>query len=169
MNKIMTLTVATVLFLPQIHLYADDAHHPEKQGVEGEAQLQSKPAQQGMMGQMGEHMQKMMEQMDAVHKAVDPAEREKLLQEHMQSMQEGMGMMGGGKRGGMMMGKGMQQGSEMMGKRMQQGDGMTGCNDQKKTQHQQMERRMDMMQTMMDQMMQHQQAERPHKSHRQSK
>lgn len=40
------------------------------------------------MGQMQERMRQMQEQMDRIHRTNDPNERRKLMQEHMQSMDE---------------------------------------------------------------------------------
>lgn len=90
--------------------------------------------------QMRERMKIMQAQMDRIHKTADPAERRKLMQEHMQSMRDGMDMMRG-------------MGGPMMGGK---GDGMAMMGDPKQRQDM-MERRMDMMQMMMEQMMQHQQ------------
>jgi hypothetical protein len=96
---------------------------------------------------MQESMKAMQQQMATLQKTADPKERQKLLQEHMQAMQDnmktmrGMGgpmMMGGGQAGGMGMGKGTAGGD--MVKR-----------------YDLMENRMDMMQMMMEQMMQHDQ------------
>ena len=59
------------------------------------------------------NMEKMQQQMDKIATTTDPKERQKLMQTHMQTMQEnmktmrGMGspkMKGGGEHGGMMMG-----------------------------------------------------------------
>jgi hypothetical protein len=109
------------------------------------AQEQSAPAKPAMsmdmdkqMSQMQEKMKAMQVQMDKIRKTTDPKERQRLMQEHMQSMQENMKamrdmggpMMMGGKKGGMMEGDMMQR-------------------------HGMMEKHMDMMQTMMGQMMQH--------------
>ena len=111
------------------------------------AQEQSAPAKPAMsmdmdkqMSQMQEKMKAMQGQMDRIRKTTDPKERRRLMQEHMQSMQENMKamramggpMMMGGKKGGMMEGDMMQR-------------------------HGMMEKHMDMMQTMMGQMMQHEQ------------
>ena len=113
MKKIFALIMASALLLPQLHLYANEEHHPEKQGVKEKTE-----AQGGMMGKMEQQMQKMMRQMDEIRKTDDPAKRKKLLQEHMQSMHEGMAMMRnmhGGGNGGMMMGQDMHKGGNMMG------------------------------------------------------
>lgn len=122
------------------------------------AQEKSAPAKPAMgmdmdkqMPQMQEKMKAMQGQMDKIHKTTDPKERQKLMQAHMQAMQENMKMMrgmgspmmkGGGEHGGMMM-------RDMKG-------GMTEGDMMKR--HAMMEQRMDMMQMMMEQMMQHDQA-----------
>jgi len=82
------------------------------------------------MSQMQEKMKAMQVQMDKIGKTTDPEERQKLMLEHTQAMQENMKMMRG--MGGMMEGDMMQR-------------------------HAMMEERMDMMQMMMEQMMQHDQ------------
>jgi len=99
------------------------------------------------MAQMQERMKTMQAQMERLHKTTDPAERRKLIQEHMQSMRDGMTMMRG--MGGPMMG--------MMGGG--KGRGMMGGDP--KQREEMMERRMDMMHMMMEQMMQHQQVSQP--------
>jgi hypothetical protein len=108
------------------------------------------------MTEMQANMVKMQSQMDQIHATTDPRERRKLLQSHMQTMQECMAMMrtsskpmkmDGGQGDGMAMGpgKGIPGDKGMMGGDMMQ-------------HHQMMEKRMGMMQMMMDQMLQHQQA-----------
>jgi hypothetical protein len=93
-------------------------------------------------------MQTMQAQMDRIHATQDPEERQRLMDEHMRSMREGMSMMGEMMRGGM--GSGGSRTGEtghcaqsdmqcrMQGMQAQQG--MT-------------EQRMGMMQMMMEQMM----------------
>ena len=120
------------------------------------AQEKSAPAKpamskdmEGETGQMQEKMKAMQGQMDRIRATTDPKERQKLMQEHMQSMQDNMktmrGMGGptmmGGQHGGMAMGdkKGGMKDGDMM------------------KHHAMMEKRMDMMQMMMEQMMQHDQ------------
>ena len=120
------------------------------QPLAGAAQSKDKPAAKPPAGtqmdpklqqQMVERMKALQAQMDKIRQTTDPKEREKLLAEHMKTMQEGMqamrgmgggmmGMMSGGKHGGA-------QGPRMM------------------------ENRMDMMQMMMDQMMEHMQMMQP--------
>jgi periplasmic protein CpxP/Spy len=159
MKKLIVLTAACALALPPLAVYAEKDHHPEKQKTGADMPAQGQPPmggmmKGGMMGKMQEHMKKMMQQMDAIHKADDAKKRDKLLQEHMQSMQEGMKMMrgmGGGMMKGMM-GKG--DSGMMMGK----GGGMMKGGDMP-MRHRALEQRVDMMQMMMEQMMRHRQAE----------
>ena len=96
------------------------------------------------MPQMQENMKKMQQQMDKMQATSDPNERQKLMQEHMQAMQGNMKMMHG--MGGPMM---------MGGKPGATGSGMPGGDP--KRQQEMMGQRMDMMQMMMEQMVQHQQ------------
>ncbi|MDP1741634.1 MAG: hypothetical protein Q8M51_02885 [Polaromonas sp.] len=92
------------------------------------------------------HMDTQIKSMQAMHdkmmSAKTPEERNKLMAEHMKSMQDGMKMMEG------MAGAGM---GDMKGK----GDmkGMTGMTGDMGARHQMMEKRMEMMQTMMKMMM----------------
>ena len=136
------------------------AHHP------GADQSQAAPAQDdkaaGMkMEKMQEKMKKMQEQMEKIHAAKDPAERQKLMKEHMQSMQEGMkmmGRMGGGMKGGDMMAKAKKdQGEPTMEDGGGDKGGMMGGMMMKK--HQMMVDRMDTLQMMMEQMIEHEKAE----------
>ena len=103
------------------------------------------------MPQMQENMKKMQLQMNKIHATTDPKERQKLMQEHMRSMQANMKamhamgdpmMMGGSEHAGMKMGahKGAMPEGDMM------------------KHHDMMEKRIDMMQMMMEQMMQRDQA-----------
>ena len=100
-------------------VYADDAHHPEK-GAAGKpattTPAKSMTGQEGdmSMGMMQEDMLKMHEQMHKIMQAKDPKERERLMQAHMEMMQQQMKNMRGGMGDGMM-------GSGMMG-----GDGKGG-------------------------------------------
>jgi hypothetical protein len=80
--------------------------------------------------------------MEKMRQTTDPAEREKLMQEHMQTMQEHMKSMGEhmksmhGSGGGMMMGADQKGRQEITEKRLDM-----------------IEKRMDLMQMMMEQMM----------------
>lgn len=105
--------------------------------------------------EMQENMKKMQAQMEKIHQTTDPKEREKLLQEHMRTMEDTMQVMRG-MGGGMMMGMmdGGKTGGGMMGGGMMGGQGSPGATPDKNI----MERRMDMMHMMMEQMMGHERA-----------
>ena len=145
MKKAIFYAALVSLTLSTTPAFADDAHHPEQDKKTAPAKS-DKPAgatkkqTDKEINPMQVNMKKMQAQMEKIHKATDPKDRQKLMQEHMQSMQDGMKMMHG--MGGEMMqncdmadGKGMK--SHMMGGDM-------------------MEKRMEMMQMMMEQMKQHQ-------------
>jgi hypothetical protein len=103
------------------------------------------------MPRMQENMKEMQLQMEKIQATSDPKERQKLMQEHMQSMQENMKEMHG--MGGSMMMSGDQRGGVAKDdhKDMAKGGMMKH--------HDMMEKRMDMMQMMMEQMVQHQKAQ----------
>lgn len=116
------------------------------------AQERTAPAKPAMsmgkdapMSQMQEKMKAMQAQMDKLHKTTDPKERQKLMHEHMQAMQENMKAMhsmGGPMMAGMMGSKPGTKGPGAMGGDPKQQQEMLG-------------QRMDMMQMMMEQMLQH--------------
>jgi hypothetical protein len=144
MNKFtLSIFLASVLAVP-IAQAADEedhsAHHPDA------GQQQAAPAQDDKAA--GMKMEKMQEKM-------------KKMQEHMQSMQEGMkmmGRMGGGMKGGDMMAKAKKdQGESMMEDGGADKGGMMGGMMMMK--HKKMEDRMDMLQMMMEQMIEHEKAE----------
>ncbi len=103
--------------------------------------------------QMQERMQLMQQQMNRLHKTTDPAERQKLLDEHYKLMEAQMatmrGMGGGGMMGGGMMGQG---GQGMMGPGGAPKSGAPGKPPTPDQRMRMMEDRMDMMQMMMEQM-----------------
>ena len=120
------------------------------------AQEKSAPAKPMMsmdmdkhMPQMQENMKKMQQQMEKLQATTNPTERQKLMREHMQAMQENMKTMRG--LGGPMMMASGQRGGTAKGDHKHAAPG-----DMKH--HEMMEKRMDMMQMMMEQMMQHDQA-----------
>ncbi|MBI5910068.1 MAG: hypothetical protein HY848_08960 [Betaproteobacteria bacterium] len=102
------------------------------------------------MPQMQENMKKMQQQMEKLRATTDPKERQKLMQEHMQTMLENMKAMRG-MGGPMMMGGAQPGGTAKDGHKHAAGGDMM-------QHHATMEKRMDMMQMMMEQMMQHDQA-----------
>jgi hypothetical protein len=115
-------------------------------------------------------MKKMQEQMQQIQATTDPQARRKLMQEHMQSMREGMkmmhgmggkDMMGGKMKGAPMMDEGAPDKSAGMdheGMERMHKDGMRMGMMMKKR-HQMMEQRLDMMENMMNQMLEHEAAE----------
>lgn len=159
MNRFtFTIFLACLFAVPLVQAADEEdhaAHHP------GADQSQATPAQDDKaamkMDKMQEKMKTMQEQMGKIHAAKDPQERKKLMKEHMQSMQEGMKMMGGmgaGMRGGDMMAKARKDQAESI---TDVGDGMEMCMMMKK--HKSVEARLDIMQMMMEQMMEHESAE----------
>jgi hypothetical protein len=105
-------------------------------------QSQSDIVAMPQMQQMQSRMQAMREQMARIHATADPEERQRLMQEHMQSMHEGMMTMNEMMRGAMAPGQ---------ARECQQTD--TECRmNQMQTQQQMMGQRMGMMQQMMEQM-----------------
>ena len=158
MNKIaMTAIAAALAFSTPV--IAEDAHHPEKAAEAKGATAQPAP-----------QVKKMPAQLDRVAKARTDAERQKAMAEHMQTMRENMKMAHDMKAGmmdcpmmeGGMMGKGGMgmMGGGMMGKGgMGMGGGAAPADAPDRMQ--QMEKRMDMMQMMMEQMMRRQDGPAP--------
>jgi hypothetical protein len=107
---------------------------------------QALPGSQMTDSSMQAAMQKMQEQMTKIRSTTDPAERQKLMLEHMSTMREAMGAMMkmGGPGTGMMPGGGMMMGPSSA-PAPGEVPGRMGM----------MEQRMGMMQMMMNQMMQH--------------
>ena len=107
---------------------------------EDQAPPESSPGMQQMRG----HMEDMRALMEGIHDTNDEQERQRLMREHMQSMQRGMAMMAE-----MMRGQGAAPAETPT---CAQGD--TACQMQRmRQQHQMMNQRMSMMQMMMEQMM----------------
>ncbi|MDO8788450.1 MAG: hypothetical protein Q7J42_10320 [Sulfuritalea sp.] len=166
MNKFaMTAIAASLAYAAPV--FAADAHHPEKA-----AEAKSAPAQPApQVKKMQDNVKKMPAQLDRIAKAKTDEARHKAMAEHMQTMQENMkmahemkaGMMDCPMMAGGMMGKGGMgmMHSEMMGKpgmEMKAGDLATPSAPDRM---QQMEKRMDMMQGMMEQMMRRQDGAAP--------
>jgi len=108
------------------------------------------------MSQMHTNMTLMQSQMDKIHATTNPNERQKLMQAHMQAMQESMAMMESMSKP-MTMDASQSGGMAMGGDKGKQGDkGMMGGDMMKH--HQMMQERMGMMTTMMQQMLDHLQA-----------
>ena len=190
MNKFKTLILLVSLFSVPAVQAADEedhtAHHPDAAQGEAAPAADTKAPGAGM-GKMHENMKKMEDLMSKILSTSDPQERKKLMEEHMQSMQDGMkgmkgmsgmkmGMMGGKKPSGMdeddaeEPGNGVDEDEHGSAGKSEKGAMKGKCKmmeDGKKggmmggmmKMHKMMEVRMDMMQKMMDQMLQHEQAE----------
>ncbi len=123
------------------------------------AQGSDNPQSPGGMMMSTEQMQEMhnnmsrMQDMAPMMRESSGQNRQKLMQEHMELMQNQMHMMRGGMMGGggMMSGHGMMSGQGMHG-HSNQGDPAITSEDR----IQAMEKRMDQMQLMMEQMLEHQ-------------
>jgi hypothetical protein len=92
MNRILAVVSACV-FTASGAALADDAHHPDAAKTPPAA-APARPAAKGMDG-MGHMQERMHEQMSQIRAATDPKDRERLMAEHMKTMQESMSMMQG--------------------------------------------------------------------------
>jgi hypothetical protein len=119
----------------------------------GSSSAEAPTARDRHMAEMQANMQIMQQQMQKLRATTDPEERQKLQQEHLQTMQANMSLMRG-MGGPMMMGGGHQGGMSMMG-------GTRGTTGDMTQRHDMMERRMDMLQMMMEQMLQREQLMQP--------
>ncbi|MBW4934306.1 DUF4175 domain-containing protein [Marinobacter sp. F4206] len=116
------------------------------------------------MEQMHRNWSRMDGMMQQVPEASSPAERQRLMEEHWEAMEEQMELMHQGMMGPGMMGPGMMGNSQgMMNNQGQkqsgnaQGNGAGTANMDYGQRMEMMERRMDQMQIMMEQMFKHQQ------------
>ena len=141
MKFIRTLVIASTLALIGSAGWAEDAHHPEAAASAARGSKASAVKAAPARSAAKESAKKMDQQMidmramhDKVMNAKTPQERSALMADHMKAMQGGMAMMGG------MAGAGQ--------------DGMKGAMpSDMATHHQMMEKRMEMMETMMKMMM----------------
>jgi hypothetical protein len=115
-----------------------DQHHPQQAPQSTPAQPQAATPDQALsaMDRQLHHMREMSRKMA---EARTPQERQALMAEHHQAMQDGMKMMGQMQGMGMRGGAGQADGSQMMGGMMQR--------------HAMMEKRMEMMQAMLQMML----------------
>ena len=129
-KMILTASLMSMLFFAGSALAVDE-HHPEKKDAPTAAQMKTDKMEMGQMEAQAKNMEEMRKKIEMEK---DPAAKKALMQEQMQMMNTCMKMMGGQ---GMMGGKGMMGGQGMpMDERM----GM-------------MEKKMNMMQEMMNGMM----------------
>ena len=134
--KRYTLVAALILSTMAIQpALAVDAHHPDqKAGV-------AAPTADQTIQKMQANTARMKSQLEKMAQSDDPAQRQKLMQEHMQTMQENM-MAGKSMMGGM-------TGCPMMKNGMMDGMGAPGSDEGMSKRMDMMEKRMDMMQMMM--------------------
>jgi hypothetical protein len=135
--KTITLSAIAASIALAMPVYADDAHHPEP----GKAQTAQAQPDGKTVQKMQDNLGRMRTQLERLAKAKTDDERQKIMGEHMQTMQENMGMARGMQSG--MMGCSMMQGGMGM-----MGEGMAG-GDMMSKRMEMMEKRMDMMQMMM--------------------
>lgn len=137
MKKLISSVIVTSMtFLAPPLLTTAFADEAQKQDRPTAHEVSKNSKHSMRMDQLQEQMNKMQVEMGQIHKATDPTERQKLMQQHTQSMREGMTMMG------------------EMKKPVGLGKGKMGEDDMAKILDL-TEQRMKMMQKMMDQMMQH--------------
>lgn len=157
MNK-FHLAVFALSATLSVPAFADDAHHLDQsnpQSTAAAAPVMPVSADKALQT-MKENARKMQTQLDKIGRTKNPQERQRLLQEHMQTMRENM-MLGKGMMGDMMgcpmMKDGMKGGGMMKDGMMK--DGMMGggtAPDAAMSRMNMMEKRMDMMQMMIEQM-----------------
>ncbi len=142
MNKFFLpiFALSTIVSTPVL---AVDAHHPDQQNPTARTAPATSEDVGKTVNEMKENTKKMQTQLDRIRQAKDPQERQKLVQEHMRTMQEnimlGKSMMGGTMDCPMMKDGMMGGGMGMMG---------AGQDDMMTRRMEMMEKRMDMMQMM---------------------
>jgi hypothetical protein len=159
MKTKIALLVMSAALVAAASVQANDAHHPAS-ATQGSAPAPKaaakKPAPAGQPSDQRfedarRQMQKMLAQMDEIRQTKDPAVRQRLMDEHMRTMQDTMQSMHA-MGGPMMMDMMGQQGTGGVTSNVQSGKRGSGVNERMDM----MERRMDMMQMMMEQMLQQQ-------------
>ena len=146
-GAVVAVLLGTSVALAQAPADEHAGHHPEGASA---------------MPRMQDNMKKMQDLMAKIHASKDGADRKQLLLQHSKAMMEQMETMRGmGGGAGGMMGGGMKMGEGMPG-----GSGATpgppidcGMMKQMMTNHHAMQGRMDMMEMMMGQMLQNQEAQ----------
>lgn len=158
MHGITLVAAAWLLTAPTV--WAVDEHHPDQSaGPTAAAPPASAKDTEQALQQMKQNTDKLRAQMDKILKTKDPSERQKLMQEHMQTLRASMatavGVMGGMSGSGGMMGSGMMAGGmmdcPMMGG-MMGGAGGGAAIPAMTDRLNQMEKRLDMMQMMLEEM-----------------
>ena len=142
MRQSLAIAVGTVFLLTAGTPFAQTAKGPVSKSSVTAAQSGSMMTMGAQMGQMDAHMAKMQTLHEKMASAATPEERQSVMEDQRQEMQRGMTMMHDMHQGDMPMGGGGMGKSGPMGK-------PTDPN----VQMQMMEKRMDMMQMMMQTMM----------------
>jgi hypothetical protein len=132
------------------------AHHPEDTAQGETSQSDTTASAPPMTSPMLQRMEEMQSHWEKLSQTTDPAERQKLMQEHRQKMRELATMMRdmqgncpGGSQGMMMGGQGMMMGG--MHKRMHGDHDMAMM--WMMAAHREMEKRLDLMQTVIEQLL----------------
>ena len=144
MNQWLTYgLVASLLLSGNSSIAADEHHEPASEGKAATAPSTRAPAPSSQPGasmmQMDDHMKRMQTLHDRMMNAASPEERQNVMQEARKEMQDSMTLMKPMMHGGAMMGNGMMA---------QKGKPAAG-----NAQTQMLEKRVDMMQMMMQMMM----------------
>ena len=142
MKKSLAIAVGTVVLLAAGMPLAQDVKAPASNPGAAATQSGSLMAMGSPMGQMDEYIKKMQALHDKMMSAGTPEERQKVMDEQRKEMQSGMAMMNQMMPGGGMMGN---MGGGMMGQKGKPADATS--------QMHMMQKRMDMMQMMMQTMM----------------
>lgn len=145
-----TLIATTLLFSSGLIFATEQSHEHNAPHSKSTIDQDNSAVMEQNMPMMHESLQKMRSQMDEFHQTQDPDKRESLLKSHMNSMQDMMRMMGRGMN--MSDGKMMEMPQDRMMENKQ--ENIMGIMNRQGM----MEKRMNMMQMMMDQMIQNQAA-----------
>jgi len=138
---------------------ADEKRPDQSAGPAAAAPSVSAKDTEKALQQMKQNADKLRAQMDKILKTTNPSDRQKLIQEHMQTLRASMttaaGVMGGRPGSGGMMGSGMMGGGTMdcpMMSGMMGGAGGGAANQAITDRLNQMEKRLDVMQMMLEDM-----------------
>jgi hypothetical protein len=142
MKKSLAVAIGTLFLLTAGTPFAQVAKGPASTSGVAAAQPAPMMTMGAQMGQMDEHMAKMQTLHEKLAGAATPEERQSLMEDQRREMQRGMTMM-----------HDMHQGEMPMGGAGTGNSGQMGKPADPKVQMQMMEKRMDMMQMMMQTMM----------------
>jgi hypothetical protein len=168
MISLATLLLGASVASAQTNADEHAAHHPAgAQPTPNAPQSSDQAKVPAAMSRMQDNMKTMQELMAKVRSSKDPAERQQLMQEHMKAMHEQMDMMRGMRMGaGQMMGGDRMPGGTGAMSKDQGGASKDGgmMNHDMMMGRQMMQNRVDMMQMMMEQMLQHQEMQEDSKA-----